>query len=127
MNKPGWKTSEFWVSVLLIGGLELSQLTSINVLPTKYAGLAASATAAAYALARGLAKFKAQPVPVVPPVVVQAPPGSPVISTVDFAALTRALQGLVQLKQVLDGQPLPEAKEALGQVSPVPTAPPVGS
>ena len=53
--KPGYKTSEFAVVVLTNIGLILA--SSSDWLTPRYAALGAAASAAAYALARGLAKL----------------------------------------------------------------------
>jgi len=53
--KDGWKTTEFWVTVLTDAGLLISSVA--GVLPAKYAALGASISTALYAVARGLAKL----------------------------------------------------------------------
>ena len=53
--KPGYKTTELLVVVLTNIGLILA--SSASWLPPKYAALGATVSAAAYALARGLAKL----------------------------------------------------------------------
>ena len=53
--KPGYKTTELLVVVLTNLGLVLA--SSASWLPPKYAALGATVSAAAYALARGLAKL----------------------------------------------------------------------
>jgi hypothetical protein len=55
MLKPGWKTSEFWVTALTIAGLVVSSLAA--PLSPRYAALGASAAAGLYAISRGLAKL----------------------------------------------------------------------
>jgi hypothetical protein len=52
--KPGYKTTEFWVALLVIVGSTLSTLA--GNLPDKYAALASSIAGGLYALSRGLAK-----------------------------------------------------------------------
>ena len=52
--KPGYKTTEFYVALLVIGGSTLTTLA--GNLPDKYAALASSIAAGLYALSRGLAK-----------------------------------------------------------------------
>ena len=52
----GFKTSEFVVTAAIIVGVILTSLTSANVFPEKYAGLAAAIAAAAFAVSRGLKK-----------------------------------------------------------------------
>ena len=52
--KSGWKTTEFWFSVLTTIG---SVGTAVaGFIPASYAAIVASGTAMAYALSRGLAK-----------------------------------------------------------------------
>ena len=51
---PGWKTSEFWMTLFGHVGLVLAALTGI--IPAQWAALAAAASQAAYTLSRGLAK-----------------------------------------------------------------------
>ena len=53
--KPGWKTSEFWVTALSIVGLVASSAAAS--LSPRYAAIGASLSAAAYAISRGLAKM----------------------------------------------------------------------
>ena len=53
--KAGYKTTEFWVTVLTIAGLVIASIAT--TLPPKQAAMAASVAAAAYAIARGLAKL----------------------------------------------------------------------
>jgi hypothetical protein len=52
--KPGYKTTEFWVAVLVAVGSLIAALA--DQLPPKYAALASAVSGAAYALSRGLAK-----------------------------------------------------------------------
>ena len=54
--KPGWKTTEFWASLAL--GVAVVIESVEGSLPEKYAAIAASVVAAAYAISRGLAKLK---------------------------------------------------------------------
>lgn len=54
--KPGYKTTEFYVTILTIGALILTEVSSANVLPLKYGSIAAAVAAAGYAIARGLTK-----------------------------------------------------------------------
>ena len=51
---PGWKTTEFWVTVLTAVGATAAAAT--NNLPPRYATLASTIAVVAYALSRGLAK-----------------------------------------------------------------------
>lgn len=53
--KPGWKTSEAAITVLTIVGLTVASIA--GTLPPKWAAVATSVSAAAYAIARGLAKL----------------------------------------------------------------------
>ena len=53
--KSGYKTTEFWITMLSIIGLVAS--TAASSLSPKYAALGASISAAAYAISRGLAKL----------------------------------------------------------------------
>jgi len=53
--KSGWKTSEFYVTVLSIVGLVVSSAAA--GLSPRYAAIGASVSAAAYAISRGLAKL----------------------------------------------------------------------
>lgn len=53
--KPGWKTSEFWVTALSILGLVASSAAAS--LSPKYAAIGAAVSAGAYAISRGLAKL----------------------------------------------------------------------
>lgn len=52
--KPGWKTTEFWVSVLSALGAIITG--AAGVIPPKYAVFAAAASAGFYSVSRGLAK-----------------------------------------------------------------------
>lgn len=52
--KPGWKTTEFWVTIATSVGAVAA--AADGVLPEKYAALAVAVSGAAYAIARGLAK-----------------------------------------------------------------------
>lgn len=52
--KPGYKTTEFWVSVLVAAGALIAALA--DALPPRYAALAATISGGLYALSRGLAK-----------------------------------------------------------------------
>jgi len=55
--KPGYKTTEFWVTVIFDAGLAVTSLTSTNILPPKYATLAVGLANGLYAISRGLAKY----------------------------------------------------------------------
>jgi hypothetical protein len=52
--KPGYKTTEFWVALLVIIGSTVSALA--DALPPRFAAWASTIAGAAYALSRGLAK-----------------------------------------------------------------------
>lgn len=52
--KPGWKTTEFWISVLTSAGSILA--SAIGFLPPKYAAIVTAASAGLYSVSRGLAK-----------------------------------------------------------------------
>lgn len=52
--KPGWRTTEFWVTVAAdVGAIALA---AEGALPHKYAAVLAAVSTAAYAVSRGLAK-----------------------------------------------------------------------
>lgn len=53
--KPGYKTSEFWITALLIVGLTASAIAT--PLSPKWAAIGAAVSGAAYNIARGLAKL----------------------------------------------------------------------
>lgn len=55
MLKPGYLTTEFWVSALAIVGLVVS--SAATSLPPRYAAIGSAVAAAAYAISRGLAKL----------------------------------------------------------------------
>lgn len=52
--KPGPKTSEFWLSLLAMGGIET--LNQLQQIPGPAGHIAAAVVAAAYAISRGYAK-----------------------------------------------------------------------
>jgi len=52
--KPGVRTTEFWLAVVVIAGSALDALA--GSLPDRYAGIAAAVASVLYALSRGLAK-----------------------------------------------------------------------
>lgn len=65
-TKPGYKTTEFWLTIITAVAVLLAAVA--DVLPDKYAAIVASASTAAYAVARGLAKLGVKPdSPDVPP------------------------------------------------------------
>ncbi len=51
---PGYKTTEFWVHLLVIVGLVLASVA--GTLPPEYAAVAAAISQAAYSISRGLSK-----------------------------------------------------------------------
>jgi CHASE2 domain-containing sensor protein len=65
MQKPGWKTTEFAVTVLTALAALIAALA--GQLSPRYAAIAAAVSVGLYAVSRGLAKV---PTPVIPP----APP-----------------------------------------------------
>lgn len=54
-QKPGWKTSEFWVTTFMVGGLVIS--AAATSLSPKWAAVGAGISASAYTISRGLAKL----------------------------------------------------------------------
>lgn len=69
MLKPGYKTTEFGLTVVALTIIWGDAL--IGVLPDRYAGIATAIAASGYALSRGFAKA---PVPPVPPTTYAPPP-----------------------------------------------------
>jgi hypothetical protein len=67
MLKPGWRTTEFVVTVLVSVGAVVAAFA--DALTPRYAAIASAVSVAAYAIARGLAKNGATRPPV--------PPGAP--------------------------------------------------
>jgi hypothetical protein len=59
MVKPGYKTTELYVVLLVIAGSFVSTLA--GNLPDRYAALASSVAGGLYALSRGLAKIGPSP------------------------------------------------------------------
>jgi hypothetical protein len=53
--KPGWQTTEFWVTTLTIAGLVVASAAA--TLSPRYAAIAAALSAGLYSLSRGLAKL----------------------------------------------------------------------
>lgn len=53
--KPGYKTTEFWVTVLTAVGIVVAALA--DALPPKWATVAVAVATAAYNVARGLSKI----------------------------------------------------------------------
>jgi hypothetical protein len=52
--KPGWQTTEFWITVLAAVGATAASAT--DNLPPRYATIASTIAVVAYAISRGLAK-----------------------------------------------------------------------
>jgi type IV secretory pathway protease TraF len=69
MPKPGYKTTEFLVTLAV--GLAVLIASVADYLPPRYAAISASVVAGLYAVSRGLAKV---PTPIVPPTTVAPPP-----------------------------------------------------
>jgi hypothetical protein len=55
--RPGWLSSEFWLTLLTHVGLAAAAISGL--LPGKYAAIAGAASQAAYSLSRGLVKASA--------------------------------------------------------------------
>ena len=55
MPKSGWKTTEFYITVLSIVGLVTASVAA--TLSPRYAAIAVSVSGAAYVISRGLAKL----------------------------------------------------------------------
>jgi hypothetical protein len=53
--RPGWKTTEGWITALTIAGLVIASMATS--LPPRYAAIGASVSAGLYAISRGLAKL----------------------------------------------------------------------
>lgn len=53
-TKPGWKTTEFWATVLVALSTTISAVAGI--LPTEYAVVATAVATAAYSIARAITK-----------------------------------------------------------------------
>ena len=53
-KKPGYKSSEFWITILTVLASSLGGLT--NILPDSIAGTVAAISTIAYTISRGLAK-----------------------------------------------------------------------
>lgn len=53
-HKPGWKTTEFWVTVLTVVGSIAT--ASVGIVPNEYAALVTAFAQAAYVISRGIAK-----------------------------------------------------------------------
>ena len=74
MPKPGYKTTEFWVTVITSAAALVAALA--GQLSPRYAAIAAAVSVGLYSVGRGLAKV---PTPIVPPVAptTVAPPPNP--------------------------------------------------
>jgi hypothetical protein len=70
--KPGWKTTEFWVTV--IGEIGAVCAAATGVLPPKYAAALMTISAVAYKISRGLAKINV-PAALAAPIYAIEPPG----------------------------------------------------
>lgn len=77
MNRRGFLTTEFWITVATDVGVVAAALA--NALPAKWAAVAASVSTVGYAISRGLTK-------VTPPAV--AVTGTPVQTTAPVVAAT---------------------------------------
>ena len=55
-TKPGYLTTEFWVSILTGLYMVLNTTGVVNQIPAKFSGIALAIISAFYALARGQAK-----------------------------------------------------------------------
>jgi hypothetical protein len=55
--RPGWLSSEVWLTLLTHAGLAAAAISGL--LPGKYAAIAGAASQAAYSLSRGLVKASA--------------------------------------------------------------------
>ncbi len=53
-HKPGYKTTEFWVTVLTVVGSIAT--ASVGIVPNEYAALVTAFAQAAYVISRGIAK-----------------------------------------------------------------------
>jgi len=69
MLKPGYKTTEFWVTALTSAAALVAALS--GHLSPRYAAIAAAVSTGLYAIGRGLAKV---PTPIVQPTTVAPPP-----------------------------------------------------
>jgi hypothetical protein len=72
--KPGYKTTEFWVTAITSAAALVAALSG-NLSP-RFAAIAAAVSSGLYAVARGLAKVPTPIVPPAPPTTV-APPSPP--------------------------------------------------
>lgn len=59
MTKPGYKTTEFWVTTLATVGAVVA--AAADWVPARYAAFVAAVAQGAYALSRGLAKLTLPP------------------------------------------------------------------
>lgn len=60
-TKPGYLTTEFWVSIITGLYMFLNTTGVLDQIPNKYSGLLMSIIAAAYAVSRGQAKSGVKP------------------------------------------------------------------
>ena len=72
MPKPGWKTTEFAVTVLTSLAALVASLA--GYLTPRYAAIASAVAVAGYSIARGLAKVPTPIVPAAAPTTVAPPP-----------------------------------------------------
>lgn len=57
-NKPGYKTTEFWMTVLTVLGTWAGAIQ--DTVPPKFAAITSAVTISAYAIARGIKKSQIQ-------------------------------------------------------------------
>ncbi len=62
-TKPGYLTTEFWVSIFTGFYMVLNTTGVLSQIPDKFAGIATAIIAAAYAVSRGQAKQGVKPDP----------------------------------------------------------------
>lgn len=55
-HKPGWQTSEFWITAVTVVGAISTAIAGVPLSPV--AGIAAGVGAAAYAISRGIVKAR---------------------------------------------------------------------
>lgn len=116
----GWKTSEFWMHMLVLVGSVAT--TAAGILPAKIAAIAATVSTVAYSLARGLAKVGSGGLVVAEPEVVSPVKTSrivPMLATLGLAA-TLGCGGETPTGAIIIVAPV---GSVVGPVSPVPTPP----
>lgn len=62
-TKPGYLTTEFWLTVLTGGITALNATGVMNQIPNKWAAIATAIIGAAYSISRGQAKSGVKPDP----------------------------------------------------------------